>query len=212
MPQKRNPVALEHARAITSRALGQAMGVTIAVHNTPFGDIVDTEDDLQPLIDGAFRDADRAVRLVAAAMTGADVNREMMHARAGAHWITITELADTLTREHNLAFRSSHAIASRFITRRAEVPSESLQASLAAASAGVLGSPLAYDEARLLEVLSPEYFVTVRTTWGGPASSETTAALAVERARTDADAAWLDERRASLAAATAARQVAARAL
>ena len=31
-----------------------------AVHNTPFGDIVDTEDDLQPLVDGAYRDARRA--------------------------------------------------------------------------------------------------------------------------------------------------------
>ena len=39
----------------------------LAVHNTPFGDIVDTEDDLQPLVYAAFRDANRAVRLVAAA-------------------------------------------------------------------------------------------------------------------------------------------------
>ena len=34
----------------------------------PFGDIVDTEDDLQPLVSSMFRDATRAVRLVAAAM------------------------------------------------------------------------------------------------------------------------------------------------
>ena len=212
MPQKRNPVGLEHARAITSRALGQAMGVTVAVHNTPFGDIVDTEDDLQPLIDGAFRDADRAVRLVAAAMTGADVNVEMMHSRAGAHWITITELADTLTREHDLAFRHSHSIASRLIRRRSELPDESLQAALAAASADVLGAPLVYDEERLIELLSPEHFVKVRTTWGGPAPSETAAALAAERAKTDADAAWLAARRAQLASAASARQAASRAL
>ena len=50
MPQKRNPVALEHARAIGSKALGQASAIVLAVHNTPFGDIVDTEDDLQPLV------------------------------------------------------------------------------------------------------------------------------------------------------------------
>ncbi len=45
MPQKRNPVALEHARALASKAVGQAHAIMIAVHNTPFGDIVDTEDD-----------------------------------------------------------------------------------------------------------------------------------------------------------------------
>ena len=50
MPQKRNPVALEHARAIASKAVGQAGAILTAVHNTPFGDIVDTEDDLQPLV------------------------------------------------------------------------------------------------------------------------------------------------------------------
>ena len=41
MPQKRNPVALEHIRAIGSKALGQTLGVITAVHNTPFGDIND---------------------------------------------------------------------------------------------------------------------------------------------------------------------------
>ena len=61
MPQKRNPVALEHARAIGSKALGQAAAIALAVHNTPFGDIVDTEDDLQPLVASMFRDALRAV-------------------------------------------------------------------------------------------------------------------------------------------------------
>ena len=57
MPQKRNPVALEHARALASKALGQAAAITLIVHNTPFGDIVDTEDDLQPLVASMFRDA-----------------------------------------------------------------------------------------------------------------------------------------------------------
>ena len=28
----------------------------LSVHNTPFGDIVDTEDDLQPLVASMFRD------------------------------------------------------------------------------------------------------------------------------------------------------------
>src|SRR6185503_6348792 len=37
MPQKRNPVALEHARAIGSKALGQASAIMLSVHNTPFG-------------------------------------------------------------------------------------------------------------------------------------------------------------------------------
>jgi hypothetical protein len=38
----------------------------VAVHNTPFGDIVDTEDDLLPVVFAAFWDATRAISLFAA--------------------------------------------------------------------------------------------------------------------------------------------------
>ena len=79
MPQKRNPVALEHARAIGSKAVGQAQAIMTAVHNTPFGDIVDTEDDLQPLVASMFRDATRTVTLVA----GGDARRRLRRRAAG---------------------------------------------------------------------------------------------------------------------------------
>ena len=87
MPQKRNPVALEHARSIGSKALGQATAVMLSVHNTPFGDIVDTEDDLQPLVHQTFRDAVRAVSLVAASLRTAHVRRrrDVPPRRGGVH-------------------------------------------------------------------------------------------------------------------------------
>jgi argininosuccinate lyase len=111
MPQKRNPVALEHARSIVSKALGQAVAVVTAVHNTPFGDIVDTEDDLQPLVASMFRDAQRAVALLAAAIRGAEFDVERMTARATEGGTTLTEVADRLVREKNLPFTKAHAIA-----------------------------------------------------------------------------------------------------
>ena len=115
MPQKRNPVALEHARAIASKALGQATAIVLSVHNTPFGDIVDTEDDLQPLVTSMFKDANRAMRLVAAAMAPAQFDRARLAARAELGWITVTELADTLARDHGVPFKTSHSIAVRFV-------------------------------------------------------------------------------------------------
>src|SRR6185436_13759312 len=85
------------------------------VHNTPFGDIVDTEDDLQPLVWRMFADAARAVSLVAAAMATAEFDVDKLAARAGQNWITITELADTLARDHGLPFRAAHEIAAALI-------------------------------------------------------------------------------------------------
>jgi argininosuccinate lyase len=198
MPQKRNPVALEHARAIGSKALGQAGGVFLAVHNTPFGDIVDTEDDLQPLVFAMFSDAERAVRLVAAAMRTATFDRDRLAARAEEGWITLTELADTLARDEGVPFRTSHTIATRLIAETARRPTEPRSGLLREVSQSVLGRPIEFDEAKLAQVLSARHFVEVRKTPGGPAPSEIAKALTASRELLACDRKWLTETRNKL--------------
>ena len=202
MPQKRNPVAIEHARAIGSKALGQAQAVLLAVHNTPFGDIVDTEDDLQPLVSSVFRDAARTVRLVAAAMATAAFDAERLESRAGDGWTTLTELADTLARDRQVPFRTAHAIAGRLIAARQAQPDQPLAALLADASRELLGAPgLDYSDAEVAEMLSPRHFVGVRRTLGGPAPEETARAIAASRAQLDADEIWWNTAAGALASA-----------
>jgi argininosuccinate lyase len=212
MPQKRNPVALEHARAIASKALGQAGAILLAVHNTPFGDIVDTEDDLQPLVFSMFRDATRAVSLVAAAMGAADFDRDRLAARARTGWITVTELADTLTRDHGVPFKKSHDVASRFVALAGQRPGRPLTGVLAEVSSAVLGRAIDYDEAALARILSPEHFVEIRATAGGPAPEETTRASAASRERLAKDSLWVDETSGRLRTAEEALQRTAAAL
>jgi argininosuccinate lyase len=187
MPQKRNPVALEHARAIGSKAVGQAQAIVTTVHNTPFGDINDTEDDLQPLVAAMFRDATRMVTLVAAAMSEADFDVEKLASRAGVGGTTLTELADTLVRDHGLSFRSAHAIAVSLLKARTQNPNLALSTALAQSSATVLGRALDYTEADLQRILSPGHFVKVRTTYGGPAPTETARAIGESQRTLSAD-------------------------
>jgi len=191
MPQKRNPVALEHARAISSKAVGQASAILLTVHNTPFGDIVDTEDDLQPLVFSMFKDAIRAVRLVAAAMNEATFDTGKMAERAEQGWITVTELADTLTRERGIAFKTSHRIAASLVAAFAARPGEPRSAVLRDVSADVLGSGLEFTEAALAKILSPRNFVEVRTTHGGPAPAVTAKAIEASHALLAEDQRWL---------------------
>src|SRR5918992_52272 len=169
MPQKRNPVALEHARAIASKALGQASAVFLTLPHTPFGDIVDTEDDLQPLVASMFRDALRAVTLVAASMRGAAFDVAMLASRAAEGGTTLTELADHLVRQHGLPFRTAHSIAARLLKSRGERPDVPLSTTLATVSSDLVGVPLTYTDAEIDEILSPHHFVEVRRTPGGPA-------------------------------------------
>jgi argininosuccinate lyase len=187
MPQKRNPVALEHARAIGSKALGEAQAILLSVHNTPFGDIVDTEDDLQPLVFAMFRDAARSVELVAAAMSTAEFDADRLAARAADGWTTLTELADTLVRDHDLPFRTAHSICAQMIRLRELYTERPLHELLSEASAGILATPLAYSESELAMILSPRHFIGTRMTWGGPAPEETTRAAAVSARKLEAD-------------------------
>jgi argininosuccinate lyase len=199
MPQKRNPVALEHARSLASKALGQATAITLAVHNTPFGDIVDVEDDLQPLVAAMFRDGRRAVALTAAALRDAEFNVERLEARAADGGTTLTELADRLVRDHGIAFSAAHAICSRMLADSRQSPALSRAALLDRASAEAVGRPLHYEEQELERVLSAHHFVSVRTTLGGPAPAVTAQALEESRQQLEADRRWLGQARARLA-------------
>ena len=209
MPQKRNPVALEHARALLSRALGELGAVAQVPHNTPFGDIVDTEDDLQPLVRGAFRDATRAVLLLAATMAKAEFDVAHMRERAGAAWVTVTELADVLARDHGLSFGEAHEIVSEVVRRARDGAPNAVKdepAALLAAAARGRGHRIEYTAADLTRILSPENFVEVRRTLGGPSPQVVAAALRDARARLDADEAQLASARRALADAAERRR------
>ncbi len=208
MPQKRNPVALEHARALASKAFAQAGAIPVSVHNTPFGDIVDTEDDLQPLVAAMFKDAIRAVSLVAVALEGADFDVEKMRRRAGENWISITELADTLARERGLPFRAGHSIATRLVRARQARPDAPLATLLAEVSAEVTGAAVEYTPEALDTLLSPEHFVELRKTLGGPSPEVTGAALEQSRALLTEDTGWVAATRSRLVGAEAALRAA----
>jgi argininosuccinate lyase len=206
MPQKRNPVALEHARALASKAFAELAAVPAVVHNTPFGDIVDTEDDLQPLVATAFKDATRAVALVAAAMATAEFDVARMRARATESWVTVTELADTLARDHGVPFKAGHAIASKLIAARTARPAAPLADLLANVSREVTGREIKMSADVLAKVLSPEHFIAVRKTPGGPAPEITATAIAAARRRLADDSVEVGRRREGLASADVRRR------
>ncbi len=175
MPQKRNPVALEHARGIGSQAVGQAQAIITAVHNTPFGDIVDTEDDLQPLVASMFRDATRMVTHRGRGARGRAVQRGAPGGarrrgrhddhRAGRHAGARSRPAVRHGPQDRRARHSRPATTTRRRTCRS---------CSSKASTDVLGTPHRLRRRRPSQhILSPRYFVAIRKTHGGPAPERT---------------------------------------
>ena len=197
MPQKRNPVALEHVRILASRALGEAQAVLTCAHNTPFGDVNDSEDDLQPLVFTMFADARRALSLLAGALSNAQVDTVLMADRARRDFLTVTELADTLVRREGLSFREAHALVAEAV--RACGTHDDPASMAEALRKSRPGLKLTAQE--IERCLDPERFVQIRSVTGGPAPEQTSEALeraGVEQLRLEA---WIASTEASLDAA-----------
>jgi argininosuccinate lyase len=199
MPQKRNPVALEHARVLASRALGEAQAVLTCAHNTPFGDINDSEDDLHPLVSTMFTDAMRALRLLSGAMGSVEIDQVEMARRAGKDFLTVTELADTLVRREKMTFREAHAVVGQVV--RACGRDDSPSAILAALFALRPSLRLAPEE--IEQALDPVHFIAIRNIVGGPAPERTAEALAQALSEQREIDAWIEAKSTLLDAAQA---------
>ena len=201
MPQKRNPVALEHVRILLSRAASQAQAVMTCTHNTPFGDINDSEDPLQPLVDRCFSDAKRAVKLLAGAITALEIDVAGLRQKAAENFLTMTELADTLVRQEGLSFKQAHRLTAHTAKRLPHTtPHYLIVETLQAVAREALGRELKTPSAALLQALSPEGFVNIRQVSGGPAPATVTEFLARHKQTQQQVQRWLNSKQKMLAA------------
>ncbi|MYE79331.1 MAG: argininosuccinate lyase [Chloroflexi bacterium] len=204
MPQKRNPVALEHLRARISRMLAQAQGIALQCHNIPFGDTQDIEDEIFTLLFGSLETAQAMLQLYAAVMDTLEVNTQHLRARAAAGFTTVTELADTLVRECELPFRQAHSIVSAMVAHaQAEglSPGDLTAEILRQVAQKRLGLEISLGEPAFQRALDAQAFVDARSLYGGAAPSATAEVLAAQRRQIQADRQWLTDRQDALAAA-----------
>jgi argininosuccinate lyase len=202
MPQKRNPVALEHVRIQLSKTFGQAQAVMTTAHNTPFGDINDSEDPLQPLVYQTFSDARRAVKLLTGALEAIVIDKAALRQKAAGSFLTMTELADTLVRKEGLSFKMAHRLVAMTAKRmpNAQVTHEQIISALQDIGLALLGKPLKTKRAELLTALAPENFVQSRTIIGGPAPKQVALFLKQQKASAQQAQRWLKSKQNILAA------------
>lgn len=195
MPQKRNPVVLEHIRARISRMIAQAHGVVIQCHNIPYGDTQDIEDEIFPMLFGSLETASDILHLYGAVMDSLYVNVEHLRQRATAGFTTVTELADTLVRHAKLPFRQAHSIVSGMVTYSLEhnlQPSDLSSTLLTQIAYNKLGIQIELAEDLFQQALDPLAFVQARTILGGSAPSATQAVLDKQEQKLKHDKQWLE--------------------
>ncbi|HEY4199144.1 MAG TPA: argininosuccinate lyase [Devosiaceae bacterium] len=181
MPQKRNPVPIEHMRHLSSQTMGRARAVLDIMHNTPFTDMNDSEGETQGFGYQAFDTAYRVLDLLAALVSGISIDPERVADNIRRSCITVTELADTLVREENLSFRQAHeiaaAVARAVVAQKGDLGKDGF-APFAQAFSHATGRASRIGTQRFAEIVSPQYFVAVRDRFGGPAPAALDQAIA----------------------------------
>ena len=192
MPQKRNPVPLEHVRVLSSKAMTQAHAVMGSLHNTPFTDINDSEDDLQPMVFNAFEDGDRSLKLLAGVLEEIEFLTERMAVAANANFLTVTELSDTLVRETGMSFRAAHEIVSAAVKEQHGAFDADKMATSVEALLAERGTQFKVPSVGALRrALDATYFVAVRKIPGGPSAEVLEPEIERSRELLERDAQWL---------------------
>lgn len=193
MPQKRNPVVLEHIRVRIGWVYGEANAVQSMIHNAAFGDTNDVEDPMFMSLNRAFDALEAVVALLDAVMKSATFNTDLMRARAYEGHMTTTALADALVQHHDVAFRSAHSIVSRLVEQSLKEHQEIDAGMVRTASEDVLGKPLDVSPDFVAAALDPWEFVKARTLLGGCAPEATSEAIKFGQQRLAQDELFLSD-------------------
>lgn len=194
MPQKRNPVVLEHVRARVGYVYGDAATVATMIHSAAFGDTNDVEDEIYVPIARAFDATESVLTLLDVSLQTASFNVDLLAERAGQGNTTTTAIADGLVRDFGLPFRTAHGVVSRLVAEGGAITS----ARIAEVAQGITGQHLDIDEAWAKRTLDPWNFIKARTIRGGPAPATTAAAVGSGRERLARDRQRLERAEAQI--------------
>jgi len=215
MPQKKNPVVLEHLKAKAAHVVAAFTSASIAIRASHFTNTLDAHREGQAMIWPGLQEALRALVLARIAADTATPNAKMLLERAAQNYSTATDLADLLVRRGNMDFRTAHHVAGavvRILMDRGLGADKATAAMVDQASQDVAGRPAGLSEAEVTQALDPTQSVAARTVTGGPAPNEVRRMAKRMAARLAQDAARVAGWRSAIAAAAARRRQAVEAL
>lgn len=187
MPQKKNPMPVEHLKAKSAHLMGALMATLSTFKGTSFMHCREVNgESMHPLAD-AVHEAEAVLRLAEAMLRGLRVNEERMLEAAGSNLSTLTDLADALVREHGFSFRVAHQVVGALARQAAESGLRSAQQidceMVEAVITRVAQRKVTLSREMLAACLDPRLNVERRTVTGGPAPAAV--ARMVERGRRD---------------------------
>lgn len=175
MPQKKNPVVLEHLKGRPAHLLGAFVTAATAIKNTHFTNTLDGNRESLRGLWTALDDAGACASLLTLALASAAPNAQLMLERARGDFSTATDLADLLVRRSGLSFRQAHGVVGAVVREALArgLRADEITADLTdRAARHVTGRPARLDPEAVRAALDPRRSVSDRRTPGGPAPRE----------------------------------------
>lgn len=172
MPQKRNPIALEHLRSSLSLTKGLSDSILLGFMKSPYGDISDYEDAEDPMAQ-AIKLLLMNYRLFNAVLSTLEVDENILTNRAYESFSVVTEMADQLYRAYQIPFRKAHHLVATLVK---EAGKQNLNLKMldqnffSKVYEQVMGKPFSEDFTPIQESLDPLAFVVKRDVDGGTSS------------------------------------------
>ncbi|WP_167577952.1 argininosuccinate lyase [Ammoniphilus sp. YIM 78166] len=202
MPQKKNPITLEHVKAKAAHLQAAYISASSSLKNTPFTHSRDVSTESLKFYWEALYEVEAALKLLIATLQTVTIHEEQMLARTRTNFSTVTELANVLVRELSLSFREAHHIVAGVVTETLNQKQSADQIGsdiIAKISRETLGKEVNLLEDRVKLALDPILNVRARKIAGGSSPSEVERQIHRLKERMELDKTRLNERNAAMA-------------
>ncbi len=110
MPQKKNPITLEHIKAKAAHLEGFYVSIYSSMKNVIYSHCRDISSESVRFLFTALQEAEATMALTIPTIDTLQVNKDVMYEKASKNFCTVTELANQLVRYGDFSFRAAHEI------------------------------------------------------------------------------------------------------
>lgn len=170
MPQKKNPVCFEYAKAKAAHTIGTMISVTTVLKNVPFSNNEDIFE-ASTLFQDCFEQTLQGIGIIAEAIRYSKIRKDVALSRAKNNYSTVTSLADYIVKNEDISFEEAHQIVGAMVGENIDkgLPLEKMNSFLLKqASKKIIGKEIVMDDTTILKVLDPIYNITQKISEGSP--------------------------------------------
>lgn len=186
MPQKKNPVVLEHLKGKAGHMLGLYVASATASKGTHFTNTIDGNRETMRGVWEAGEEVLRCLSLLDLIIANGRPSAELMKRRVTEDFASATDLADVLVRDADLSFREAHHIVGAVVRAAMDrgLTADSITTEMVDdAARDQLGHALGLPAELVRRSLDPATSVAARTLPGGPAPEAVVRSVEAAKAR-----------------------------